>query len=61
AHLTLLMGELVTALRGLQGISAAPSAVFAAASPRLSFPEKLDGDGAKCKGFLMQCSLFVTQ
>ncbi|KAI2659483.1 Transposon Tf2-9 polyprotein [Labeo rohita] len=30
-------------------------------SPRLAFPEKFDGNPAKCKGFLLQCSLFVNQ
>lgn len=35
----------------------APSAI----NPRLSFPEKFDGDPAKCKDFTLQCSLFITQ
>ncbi len=30
-------------------------------SPRLAFPERFDGDSTKCKGFLLQCSLFVNQ
>lgn len=30
-------------------------------SPRLAFPENFDGDLSKCKGFLLQCSLFVNQ
>ncbi len=30
-------------------------------SPRLAFPEKFDGNPTKCKGFLLQCSLFVNQ
>ena len=30
-------------------------------SPRLAFPEKFDGTPAKCKGFLMQCSIFLAQ
>ncbi|KAL0177165.1 hypothetical protein M9458_026059, partial [Cirrhinus mrigala] len=29
--------------------------------PRLAFPEKFDGTATKCKGFLLQCSLFVNQ
>jgi len=32
-----------------------------AVNPRLAFPEKFDGNPAKCKGFLLQCSLFVNQ
>ncbi len=31
------------------------------ASPRLAYPEKFYGTPAKCKGFLLQCSLFVSQ
>ncbi|KAL0147274.1 hypothetical protein M9458_057420, partial [Cirrhinus mrigala] len=31
------------------------------ASPRLAYPDKFDGTPAKCKGFHLQCSLFVTQ
>ncbi len=30
-------------------------------SPRLAFPEKFDGEPARCKGFLLQCSLFTNQ
>lgn len=30
-------------------------------NPRLTFPEKSDGNSAKCKGILLQCSLFVNQ
>ncbi|KAI2654269.1 Transposon Tf2-6 polyprotein [Labeo rohita] len=32
-----------------------------ATSPRLAFPEKFDGTAAKCRGFLLQCTLFVNQ
>ncbi len=31
------------------------------ASPRLAFPEKFDGSPTRCKGFLLQCSMFVNQ
>lgn len=30
-------------------------------SPRLAFPEKFDGSPVKCKGFLLQCPLFIRQ
>uniref|UniRef100_A0A9J8A398 CCHC-type domain-containing protein n=1 Tax=Cyprinus carpio carpio TaxID=630221 RepID=A0A9J8A398_CYPCA len=30
-------------------------------SPRLAFPERFDGTPTKCRGFLLQCSLFVNQ
>ncbi|KAL0154784.1 hypothetical protein M9458_049047, partial [Cirrhinus mrigala] len=30
-------------------------------NPRLAFPDKFDGTPAKCKGFLLQCSMFVNQ
>ncbi|KAL0168962.1 hypothetical protein M9458_037184, partial [Cirrhinus mrigala] len=69
-RLTDLTGQLVSALQGLQLTPppAAPPATApplgvpqAAASPRLAFPEKFDGTAAKCKGFLLQCSLFVNQ
>ncbi len=30
-------------------------------SPRLAFPEKFDGEPARSKGFLLQCSFFVNQ
>ncbi len=30
-------------------------------SPRLSFPEKYDGTPNKCKGFLLQCTIFMDQ
>lgn len=30
-------------------------------NPRLALPKKFDGTPAKCKGFLLQCSLYVNQ
>ncbi len=72
-RLTTLTEELV---RTLQGLSLSPPAPAAAkanvpvnipnnppppVSPRLAFPERFNGDSAMCKGFLLQCSLFVTQ
>ncbi len=39
----------------------APPPSHSMASPRLAYPEKFDGTPAKCKGFLLQCSLFVSQ
>ncbi|KAL0157145.1 hypothetical protein M9458_048391, partial [Cirrhinus mrigala] len=38
-----------------------PGAQSVTASPRLAFPEKFDGTAANCKGFLLQCTLFVNQ
>ncbi|KAL1256449.1 hypothetical protein QQF64_011994 [Cirrhinus molitorella] len=38
-----------------------PAVMPATTSPRLAFPEKFDGSPDKCKGFLLQCSLFVNQ
>ncbi len=32
-----------------------------AVNPRLSLPERFDGTPDKCKGFLLQCSLFLDQ
>ncbi|KAI2645887.1 Transposon Tf2-9 polyprotein [Labeo rohita] len=77
ARLTTLTEELVKTLQGLQLMpsTAAPvpstppptlatSPVVsspAAISPRLAFPEKFNGDPTKCKGFPLQCSLFVNQ
>ncbi|KAI2661109.1 Transposon Tf2-6 polyprotein [Labeo rohita] len=69
-RLTDLTGQLVRALQGLQVTpppatspvsTPPPGAPSAAASPRLAFPEKFDGTSVKCKGFLLQCSLFVNQ
>ncbi|KAL0202517.1 hypothetical protein M9458_000535 [Cirrhinus mrigala] len=69
-RLTDLTGQLVRALQGWQltpppaltpVTTLPPGAQAAAASPRLTFPEKFDGSPEKCKGFLLQCSLFVSQ
>jgi len=65
--------ELVRSLQGLTLQPAEPPPVTVAAtnhppeqpantvSPRLAFPEKFDGASDRCKGFLLQCSLFVNQ
>ncbi|KAL0154036.1 hypothetical protein M9458_050695, partial [Cirrhinus mrigala] len=70
-RLTNLTGQLVQALQGLQLSPPAtpppaptpppPAAQAVATGPRLAFPEKFDGTPTKCKGFLLQCSLFVSQ
>ncbi|KAL0163550.1 hypothetical protein M9458_039303 [Cirrhinus mrigala] len=69
-RLTDLTGQLVRALQGLQltppstpppATTPPPGAQSAAAGPRPAFPEKFDSSPAKCKGFLLQCSLFVSQ
>ncbi len=72
-RLTALTEELV---RSLQGLSLSPPAPAATqddipvnipnhppppVSPHLAFPERFNGDSTMCKGFLLQCSLFVTQ
>lgn len=61
-RLTSLTEELVKTLQGAEVYSAdsmttSPSSV----NPRLAFPKKFDGGQAKCKGFLLQCSMFVNQ
>ncbi len=38
-----------------------PQAISSNMNPRLSFPEKFNGSPDKCKGFLLQCSLFMDQ
>ncbi|KAL0190943.1 hypothetical protein M9458_013641, partial [Cirrhinus mrigala] len=69
-HLSALTEQLVRAVQGLQAATppvsppaSNPPAAAAAvtASPRLAFPEKFDGTPSKCKGFLLQCTLFVNQ
>ncbi|KAL0164219.1 hypothetical protein M9458_039972, partial [Cirrhinus mrigala] len=69
-RLTDLTAQLVRALQGLQlttppvsppAAPLPPAAQSVSASPRLAFPEKFDGTPTKCKGFLLQCSLFVSQ
>ncbi len=72
-RLTTLTEVLVTALQGVrisQPLDAAnrppapanpPALPTPPVSPRLAFPEKFDGNPTKCKGFLLQCSLFVNQ
>ncbi len=72
-RLTTLTEELVTALQGLRitqpqaatnppPVPANPPAMQTPpVSPRLAFPEKFDSDSTKCKGFLLQYSLFVNQ
>ncbi|KAI2661314.1 Transposon Tf2-6 polyprotein [Labeo rohita] len=70
-HLTALTEQLVRAVQGLQvatppaapppTASPPPAAPPVTASPRLAFPEKFDGTPGKCKGFLLQCTLFVNQ
>ncbi len=72
-HLTSLTEELVRSLRALHlpapSMNASPqhsptpasTAASATASPRLAFPEKFDGSPTRCKGFLLQCSMFIGQ
>ncbi len=68
-RLTALTEQLVTALQGVhvtqpQAAASPPPAPAMQAppvSPRLAFPEKFNGDPTRCKGFLLQCSLFVNQ
>ncbi|MGL5598257.1 MAG: hypothetical protein ACRDDA_09130, partial [Aeromonas sp.] len=72
-HLTSVTEELVKTLQSMRMThaessppvttprAAAVSAPNATSSPRLAFPDKYDGSPASCKGFLLQCSLFLSQ
>ncbi len=72
-RLTLLTEEMITALRDLRQqtpVAQTPSSSTpppaqtpstSTTSPRLAFPDKFDGSPTKCKGFLLQCSMFVSQ
>ncbi len=68
-RLTSLTEELVRTLQALQLSPPAmnppmhnpPPPASVTASPRLAFPEKFDGSPSRCKGFLLQCSMFVNQ
>ncbi len=72
-RLTLLTEDMITAVRELRqqtpvaqtpasNISSPdPTPSTAITSPRLAFPDKFDGSPSKCKGFLLQCSMFVSQ
>jgi len=73
AWLTSLTEDLVRSLQGLNLQPTTPPAAPhpkpshppenppAIVNPRLAFPEKFDGESNRCKGFLLQCSLFVNQ
>ncbi|XP_067255440.1 uncharacterized protein [Chanodichthys erythropterus] len=73
SRLTSLTEELVKTLQGLRlnppespgtpaaAATATPQSPPAAPNPRLALPEKFDGTPNKCKGFLLQCSLYVNQ
>ncbi len=72
-RLTLLTEEMIKALRDLRQQTPAtqtppsssppqaPTPSTSTISPRLAFPDKFDGSPTKCKGFLLQCSMFVNQ
>ncbi len=72
-RLTSLSEELVKTLQHLQMSASTPPAPQASVnmavlpaqstsvSPRLAFPEKYDGNPTHCRGFLLQCTLFVNQ
>ncbi|KAL0147880.1 hypothetical protein M9458_056801, partial [Cirrhinus mrigala] len=71
--LTSLTEELVHAMQALATSSAAQAQPTAAPAPpppptptpaintRLSLPDKYDGTAGKCKGFLLQCSIYINQ
>ncbi len=67
-RLTSVTEELVRTLQALQLTAPSvatpapePQAFSSNMNPRLSFPEKFDRSPDKCKGFLLQCSLFMDQ
>ncbi len=72
-RLTLLTEEMIKALRDRRQQTPAtqtppsssppqaPTPSTSTISPRLAFPDKFDGSPMKCKGFLLQCSMFVNQ
>ncbi len=72
-RLTLLTEEMITAVRELRQQTPVaqtpassipppdPTPSTSTTSPRLAFPDKFDGSPSKCKGFLLQCSMFVSQ
>ncbi len=72
-RLTTLTEELVKALQSMQGttppvtppapapLPARSTSSIQAVNPRLSLPERFGGTPDKCKGFLLQCSLFLDQ
>ncbi len=72
-HLTSLTEELIRSLRALllpaPSMNASPQnppppasyTVSATVSTPLAFLEKFDGSPTKCKGFLLQCSMFIGQ
>ncbi len=71
ARLTTLTEELVDALRSIRLSTPDPALSqpsmnalappTSSINPRLALPDKFDGNPMKCKGFLLQCSLFVNQ
>ncbi|KAI2644142.1 Retrotransposon-derived protein PEG10 [Labeo rohita] len=69
-RLTTLTEQLLQAIQGMRAApppipvpppAPLPAAQPVTASPKLAFPEKFDSTAAKCKGFLLQCTLFVNQ
>ncbi|XDV26708.1 hypothetical protein PO909_030346 [Leuciscus waleckii] len=42
-------------------VQPSPSASTSSNNPRLSLPDKYDGSSATCKGFLLQCTLYINQ